>query len=121
MKTMLAMLGGAALGAGAALLLAPQSGRATRSFLRDKATRYSHDVSDFVGSRSRHLRNKIKGIRHESAELMARGEQLINEGRDQVEAIAGRSGEMIERGKDAVDKMKSSMDAGTTDASPRAI
>lgn len=99
MKTIIALLGGAAVGAGAAILFAPQSGRATRAFLRDKATKYTHDATDFVDSKSRHLKNKMKGYRHEAQNMMSRGEQLINQGREKIDEIKSQ-------GREAMDEMK---------------
>jgi gas vesicle protein len=69
-------LGGMAIGAGAALLFAPRTGRATRAMLRDRMTRYSNDVSDFVDGKARHLRNKAKGYRHVTEDMMDAGQEM---------------------------------------------
>jgi gas vesicle protein len=116
MRTFWAILGGAAIGAGAGLLFAPRSGRATRAFLRDKATKYGHDAEHYVDRKSRHLQNKMQGYRHEAEKLMARGEEMINQGREKLGEIRHRGEEMmhhgeemIEHGRDAVEKMKVSV------------
>ena len=69
MRTFLAALGGAAIGACAALLFAPQTGSTTRSLLRDKTAKCTHDVTDFVQGKSQHLRNKMKGYTHMAGEM----------------------------------------------------
>ncbi|MFN3649609.1 MAG: YtxH domain-containing protein [Armatimonadota bacterium] len=89
MKYILTALGGAIVGAGAALLLAPQSGRSTRSFLKQKATKYAHEIQDFTESKTRHLRNKAKGIRHTSEEAMEKSQEMIDRGREMVGAGTG--------------------------------
>jgi gas vesicle protein len=79
MRYFLAILGGAAVGAGAALLFAPQTGRATRSMIRDKTTKYANDVSEFVDGKSQHLKNKLQGLRHSADEMMKRGQEMVDE------------------------------------------
>lgn len=59
------LLTGIVIGAAAGLLLAPQSGRRTRALIRDKATKYSHDIGDYAGKKSRHMANKARGYAHE--------------------------------------------------------
>src|SRR5688500_12200877 len=84
MKTLLAALGGAIVGAGCALLFAPQTGNATRSLIKDKATEYTHEVQDFVESKSRHLANKAKGYRHMAGDMADRGQELLDEGKEAI-------------------------------------
>jgi len=55
---------GLAAGTAAGILLAPQSGRATRSAIKDKSTKYSHDVSGYAGGKAKHVANKAKGYAH---------------------------------------------------------
>jgi len=54
---------GALLGAGVALLYAPATGRRTRSLIRDKAGKITHDVQDFAESKGRHLANEVEGYK----------------------------------------------------------
>ena len=65
MKFLLAMLGGAAIGAGAALLLAPQSGSETRSLIKDKTTECTDSLQEFAHETTMSLRNKLKGFRQD--------------------------------------------------------
>jgi gas vesicle protein len=64
MSKFLFFLCGLAAGATAGLLLAPQSGRATRATIKDKSTKYSQDVSGFASGKARHVANKAKGYAH---------------------------------------------------------
>lgn len=80
MKTFLAALGGAMVGAGAALLFAPQTGSATRAMIKDKATKYSHDAQEFVDGKARHFRNKAQGFRHTAEDMMDRGKEAMGMG-----------------------------------------
>lgn len=60
-----AWLTGAGLGAGAALLLDPASGRRRRALLRDKADHLAHLGRDSAGRAARDLRNRSVGTVHE--------------------------------------------------------
>lgn len=72
MKKAFWFLGGALAGAVVGLLVAPQSGQRSRQLIKDKTTRYSHDVTGFVGSKSAHVRNKVKGYTHGVKGLITR-------------------------------------------------
>lgn len=82
MKTILAMLGGAAIGATCALLYAPEPGKTTRARLRDKATRYSNDVQEYVEGKTEHLKNKAKGYRHYAEEAIEKAPDLMQRGQE---------------------------------------
>ena len=58
-----ALLIGAAIGAGIALLYAPKSGRETREAIRDKATHFTEDMKHFAHEQGQHLRG-LMGHRH---------------------------------------------------------
>ena len=76
MKILWAMLGGAAVGAGAALLYAPTTGARARSLIRDKMVKTWNEVSDFAESKGRHLANKAKGYKHAIDEMRTDGERV---------------------------------------------
>ena len=76
MKIIWAMLGGAAVGAGAALLYAPVTGSRARSLIRDKFVKSWNDVSDFAESKGRHLANKAKGYKHAIDDMRTDGDQM---------------------------------------------
>jgi gas vesicle protein len=77
MRTFLAALGGAAVGACAALLFAPQSGRATRSLLRDKTVKCTGDVGEFVQGKSTHIQNKMKGYTHMACDMAEKAKSAV--------------------------------------------
>ena len=79
MKSLMWILGGALVGAGAALLYAPMTGDRMRSLMRDKFTRYSNDVSDSVQSKARHMRNKVKGWQHRAGEMVDTANDMMHE------------------------------------------
>lgn len=76
-------LGGVLAGALAGLLLAPQSGRRTRALIRDKTIKYSHDLSDFTGKKSRHIANKARGYAHEVKDFVA--DKIVRRETEEVE------------------------------------
>jgi gas vesicle protein len=84
MRYLIAALGGAAICAGAALLLAPQSGRATRATIRDKATKYSGELQDLAKGKAEHLRNKVRGAKHELASAINMGGDRMDSGAERV-------------------------------------
>jgi gas vesicle protein len=84
MRYLLAALGGAAIGAGAALLFAPQSGRATRATIRDKTTKCTNEFQEFAKGKTEHLRNKMKGARHEVESAIDKGRELIGRSSESV-------------------------------------
>jgi len=81
MRYLWAALGGAAVGAGAALLLAPQSGRATRKLIADKTAKCTRDTQSLVRGKAKHLRNKMQGYRHQAEGVLERGQDLVDQGK----------------------------------------
>ncbi len=78
-STVIAFLAGGLIGAGLALLYAPQSGKETRrqigdlaSDLKDKASTWSGDVKDKVGGFIDREKSAIKGAYEAGREAMAR-------------------------------------------------
>jgi gas vesicle protein len=82
----LAFLGGAALGAIAALLLAPQSGRKTREQLKGYARKAEHT------------------LREAATEAGERFEEAVNEGKEYVEARKSVLREAFDAGREAMQK-----------------
>lgn len=82
--TVLAFLGGAAVGAVAALLLAPQSGRTTREQLRG----YARKAED--------------ALREAANEAGQRLEEAVNEGKEYVDARKSVLREAFEAGREAM-------------------
>jgi gas vesicle protein len=55
---------GLAAGAVVGILLAPQSGRATRSTIKDRSSKYSNDVSSYAGGKAKNVADKTRGYAH---------------------------------------------------------
>ena len=83
-SVMLAFLSGAALGAVAALLLAPQSGRESREQLRTYARRAEDNLRDLAGRAGEAL------------------EEVVDEGKEFVEAKKSVLREAFEAGREAM-------------------
>lgn len=69
-KVLFAALVGAAAGAVAGVLLAPNSGEETRRKLREKGERIKDDVTKKVGSLAEEGREKIEEIKKKAAETV---------------------------------------------------
>ncbi|TLY45262.1 MAG: YtxH domain-containing protein [Nitrospirae bacterium] len=91
-----AFLAGAIIGAGAALLLAPQTGAETRRLLRDYAEKAEEEIRERLPEAKAMLDSAIE-----------KGKDLVEKGKD-----------FVEKGKEFVDDQKSllssAMDAGRT-------
>ncbi len=75
---LLAFLGGAALGAVAALLLAPQSGRETREQLRGYARRAEDNFRDLAGQAG----DVLEDVMHEGKEFLESKKSVVREAMD---------------------------------------
>ncbi len=88
---MLAFLSGAALGAVAALLMAPQSGRESREQLRGYAKRAEEDFRDFAGRAGEAF------------------EEALEQGKEFVEAKKSVLREAFEAGREAMKRERDRM------------
>lgn len=75
---------GILLGLTAGLSYAPTTGRRTRSLVRDKFIKYSHDTRNFVRSKAKHVRNVSQGMMAKARNKV--GEPLLGDTGQQVEA-----------------------------------
>src|SRR4051794_22520814 len=100
MRTILIALGGAAIGAGAALLFAPETGATTRSKIKDKAVKYGNDIQETVSGKATHLRNKMQGMQHKAGDMLDLGRDAMSRG----EEILSKGQEMLHSAGDAMDK-----------------
>jgi gas vesicle protein len=107
MRTVLFVMGGAAIGAGCAWLMSPQAA-GTRSRIRDKAVKCSNDVTDFCGKKTRHFTNVAKGCAHQMEDVVASGRELIQQGKETVSNMAPVQ-EILEQGREVVEKAKTAM------------
>jgi len=81
---LLALLGGAVIGAGLALLYAPQSGRRTRQKLRDLAEEAEDQVRDLADRAGAGLQD----AGHQGADWLKKGQDFVDEKARQVGAVA---------------------------------
>jgi gas vesicle protein len=88
-----AFLAGAVIGAGAALLLAPQSGTQTRTLLKDYAQRAEEEVRE----RMHDVREKMKEARTTLDNAVEQGKQFLQEKKSVLSAA-------YEAGKEAMKK-----------------
>jgi osmotically-inducible protein OsmY len=61
-RTVGMLIGGLGLGAALMYVLDPERGKTRRAFVRDKAVRAANRASDKLGSHSRDLRNRARGL-----------------------------------------------------------
>ena len=73
-------LAGVAVGAGLGILFAPKSGRETRQYLGEQASRsrdYVSDTGKDIYSKGRDLYERGKGLAEEAGELIDRGRKAV--------------------------------------------
>lgn len=108
-KDRLTLLGsaglGAGLGAGLMYLLDPDGGRRRRALARDKAVHVAKTGGTAVGKKSRHLKNRTKGLiaeagsrlRGSATGLFRRGKEAGN-GLAELHSESSKSGELASHG-----------------------
>jgi len=82
----LAFVAGLAAGAGAALLLAPKSGRETRQDIANKASELSAGISTKASELSSKASELTAGISNKASELTGRATSAVNEIASEVRA-----------------------------------
>lgn len=104
-----AFLCGALLGAGAALLLAPKSGRETQADLREGARRLREGTED-----------KLTGFRDHLGDQVGRTREglgtRVGAFRENVSARQKKAGEAIKAGRDAARQARSDLEARVADS-----
>lgn len=95
------LLTGALIGAGVALLLAPQSGRATRSDITRYARKTRRKVSRAVDDLAGNVTELVDRIGEKSEEILHRGKDLTHDTRKELLAVleAGRDRLEAERAR----------------------
>jgi gas vesicle protein len=86
---------GALIGAGVALLFAPQSGEQMRGLLRDYAARAKDELDDVVDQGAEALDN-----------TMERGHEFVEKGKDSLREAGRQVKDFAEAGKQAVNETK---------------
>ena len=110
--TFLAFLLGAALGAGTALLLAPQSGRETRrsiSETTDEALKTLQDKGELLSKKSQKI---IEDGKNSVETLKGEVNKLYEEGKKSVSSVRGEISKLVEEGARTIrDTVKEEMSA----------
>ena len=86
---------GALIGAGVALLFAPQSGEQMRGLLRDYAARAKDELDDVVDQGAEALDN-----------TMERGQEFVEKGKDSLREAGRQVKDFAEAGKQAVNETR---------------
>jgi gas vesicle protein len=86
---------GALIGAGVALLFAPQSGMQLRELLRDYAARAKDELDEVVDQGAEALDSTIE-----------RGHEFVEKGKDSLREAGRQAKEFAEAGKQAVNETK---------------
>jgi gas vesicle protein len=116
MRALTGLIGGAVVGAAAALLFAPRSGAATRSLLRDKATHLGKEATEFAEGKGKHLRNKMEGYAHAAQDLTQKAQVVAEKANEVLPQVR----EMIDHAVGAVSKARASA-AHPAEADPQTI
>lgn len=88
-----AFMTGALVGAGIALLCAPQAGTQLRSLLRDYVTRSTKKLDEAID----HASNQVD-------ETIDRGHELLEKGKESMHQVRGKAKEFAEAGRNAVNE-----------------
>jgi len=116
------VIGGLA-GAGAALLLAPQSGKETRAQIQEKTIeirdRAAESVDDAVAQVKSKTHEISDGVRGKAKELQHQGQDLLT---DQVDNVRGKAHELQHKGQemivDQLDHISAAAEAGKAAIAP---
>jgi gas vesicle protein len=101
----LLVLAGAILGAGVALLVAPQSGRETRRDISRYARKTSKKIEGAAGEVTERVAAMADAVEEKAEELLDRGKDLAKESRDAVLAALDEGQERIARQRDRLAKL----------------
>jgi gas vesicle protein len=96
---------GAILGAGAALLIAPQSGRQTRRDIARYARKTSRKVEGVAGEVAESVAGMADAVEEKAEELLQKGMDLSRESREAVLAALNEGQERLGRQRDRLAKL----------------
>jgi len=99
------VLVGAILGAGAALLFAPQSGRETRRDISRYARKTSRKVEGVAGEVVGTVAGMADAVEEKAEELLEKGKDLSRESREAVLAALNEGQERLGRQRDRLAKL----------------
>ena len=101
----LLVLAGAILGAGVALLVAPQSGKETRRDISRYARKTRRKVEGAAGEVAERVAAMADAVEEKAEELLDRGKDLAKESREAVLAALEEGEERIARQRDRLTKL----------------
>ena len=101
----LLVLAGAILGAGVALLVAPQSGKETRRDISRYAHRARRKVEGLAGEVAESVVDMAEAVEEKAEELLDKGKDLAKESRDAVLSALEEGQERIGRQRDRLAKL----------------
>jgi len=101
----LLVLTGAILGAGAALLVAPQTGRETRRDISRYARKTSRKLEGVAGDVAESVADMADAVEEKAEELLEKGKDLSRESREAVLAALNEGQERLGRQRDRLAKL----------------
>jgi gas vesicle protein len=101
----LLVLAGAILGAGVALLIAPQSGKETRRDISRYARKARRKVEGLAGEVAESVADMADAVEEKAEELLDKGKDLAKESRDAVLSALEEGQERIGRQRDRLAKL----------------
>jgi gas vesicle protein len=101
----LLVLTGAILGAGAALLVAPQTGRATRRDIARYARKTGRTLEGVAGEVAERVAEMADAVEEKAEELLEKGKDLSNESREAVLNAINEGQQRLGRQRDRLAKM----------------
>jgi len=96
---------GAILGAGAALLVAPQTGRETRRDISRYARKTSRKLEGVAGDVAESVADMADAVEEKAEELLEKGKDLSRESREAVITALGEGQERLGRQRDRLAKL----------------
>jgi len=93
----LMLLAGGIIGAGIALLFAPQSGKATRKDLRRYARKARRRAEDLVDDFSDSVSHMVDAVGEKSAEIIDRGKDLAQDAKKEILKALEQGQEKLEK------------------------
>ena len=101
----LLVLAGAILGAGAALLVAPQTGRETRRDISRYARKTSRKLEGVAGDVAESVADMADAVEEKAEELLEKGKDLSRESREAVITALSEGQERLGRQRDRLAKL----------------
>lgn len=101
----LLVLAGAILGAGAALLVAPQTGRETRRDIARYARKTNRKLEGVAGDVAESVADMADAVEEKAEELLEKGKDLSRESREAVITALGEGQERLGRQRDRLAKL----------------